>query len=242
MRKRQNKKQLLTLVISLILLSTFLGTSYAYWTKSIVVETKINSGNIEAVGTVQKEYTMCANINCSKEKEHHQSPTIEIQDTGSVPIKITDVRIKSFEYTGEIWDYYKFSLAPWRMIDTRTVTLKTEVENIACNFDYNYKDSKNILTVKIVDNQIREAMPTLWNDNNRPTDRKPWADIYVGDKGWLTLEITYTQFNTTNSTGWKKTLDVVVPVNWVRKDWRDNKEYPSNGNSDITPGFEWWFM
>lgn len=253
MRKRQNKNQLLTLVFSLILLNALLGTSYAYWTKSVVVETKIVSGKIGATGECvsESEYIMCVNAECASGDKHRQQPKIQIQlDQDSLPIEVRNVEILEFKYTAEIWSGTQSKEDKWKWDHSPTYTqviLTNDVKSIKCTYE---KDENNLLTIGIgeqgkEDLEIKEAMREVWSEN-RPSDRPNWADVYVGEKGKLTLRITYTQFNTKNSGGWEKVMDVEVPVSWYRKHGGDsnlsNGVWPvmnsGIGNMSIKPGEE----
>ncbi len=258
MRKKYSKKKMLTLVMSMIMLSSLLGISYAQWTKSIIIETKITSGTIEATGEAKSEYMMCANVDCVSGDNHRQNPEISIKLADkSIPIEVRKVEIVSFEYTAEIWagDWveYKYQDRHGNWIVYRKdwegeiagltkQTLTTQVQNILCNYEKN----NNVLTISIVgsntqngDWKIKRAMDKTWT-NNRPNDRPAWADIHVGEKGQMTLRITYTQFNTKRSGGWEKTMEVKVPVSWNRLNGWENSLFPgdSGQNHSIKPGDE----
>lgn len=253
MRKQRNNKKVLALVMSLTLFSAVLGTSYASWSKTTIVDTKITSGEIAAIGAVERQYIMCTNTTCVNGDIHRQQPSIQVQlEQDSIPIEIRKIELLEFEYTAEVWsgkDEFKWLPIPayyWKWNDSptyQTVTLTDAVKNIPCMYE---KDDNNRITILLGeqgqgDLQIKNAMTQAWSVE-RPQDRPNWADVYVGNTGKLTFRITYTQFNTKNVGGWEKTMDVEVRVSWYRKRSANISAssivFPDNGNISIKPGEE----
>ena len=263
MGKKWSKKKMPTLVMSMIILSSLLGISYAQWTKSTIIETKIVSGTIEATGENESQYIMCAGVCCTNEDKHRhrQQSRVKLQlAQESIPIEIRSVKIKSFQYWAEIWegefvqvikertvedkenkkDTETYSELEWQWNEKPTEsvsrTLTEKVENIGCTYQ---KESNNFVIIGIGtggqgDVAIKDAMDEVWSDH-RPSNRPSCADIDVSQKGTLTVTITYTQFNTKYSGGWTKEIDVAIPVSWYRRESYERVDSDSYTKNSIYP-------
>lgn len=133
MKKSRKKTKKIVPVVAVMVSATLLGTSYAYWSKATPIETQVATGDIDAVGqhNTSARYRLCANIHCDildgKEGNGHYhnalSGTIHVQSKGSVPIKVTGVKITQVTFNVPKWrkktladfDNDQINAAKWRL-------------------------------------------------------------------------------------------------------------------------------
>lgn len=106
----------ITTIISLITAITLLGAGYAYWTKATPISVQADTGCIAATAQATNErFIICANTGCATTNYYDTGESryiyhnkvdevIEIEDQGTVPIKIQGIKIIQFKFDRPLWE------------------------------------------------------------------------------------------------------------------------------------------
>ena len=115
--KSYKKFKGITTITSLITAITLLGTGYAYWTKATPISVQADTGCIAATATqtTNERFIICANTGCATTNYYDTGESryiyhnkvdkvIEVEDQGTVPIKIQGIKIIKFTFDRPLWE------------------------------------------------------------------------------------------------------------------------------------------
>lgn len=192
MRGRHRRFKLFKVTPVLIATCALLGTSYAYWGQITVVDTTIQSGQINATATLpatltsqsNESYIMCSNIRCNSGENHHKNSKVSVKlAQDSIPISIRSVEVIGFSYWSEMYqikdeevcvgtEWKKFG---WRwkevpVYEDRPVLSKANPFTKKVEFNQDQLKSLtlsatmqgNTMNIDLDDQKIKDAMRCQW--------------------------------------------------------------------------------